>query len=160
LLDGRVLLFELATGKLRGELAFPMPLKERVDYRTPPAGALAYSSDGRTVAVGSTDGAVRRFDLRTGRELSPLSGHKGAVVALCWKPDGKILSYGEDNQLITWRLRPDREWQPKLGPLTAGALEGLWDVLQSDDPLDVFGSVQTLAANPAQTTPFLRKRLA
>jgi hypothetical protein len=124
-------------------------------------GALAFSPEGRTLAVGCSDGAIRRFDLRTGSELTPLPGHSGSVVALCCTPDGKsIHSYGLDGQFYVWRADSGRDWKPKAGPLSDAAVEALWDVLRSDDPGDLFGAVHALAANPRQSVPFLAKHLA
>lgn len=159
LLPGRVLLVELATGKRRGEFTFtvaPAP-PDRQGIRT---GSLAYGPDGRTLAAGCSDGTIRRFDLRSGRELPPFSGHKGSVLAVCWRRDGKRLqSYGMDGQFFAWRTDPGREWKPKAGPLSDEALEELWEVLRGDDPRDLFGCQQVMAAAPDQAIPFLRKRL-
>jgi hypothetical protein len=161
LLEGRILLLEVATSKVRAELTYATAQPEQVDHYRASLGALAYSPDGQNLAVGCSDGTVRRFDLRSGREWVPLSGHKGAVAALCWTPDGKrIQSFGHDAQYLAWRAETGRDWQPKKGPLPEAALEGLWEVLRGDEPLDLFGSVQTLAASPAQTVSFLRKKLA
>jgi hypothetical protein len=162
LLDGRVLLVEAATGKSRGQLTFAAAPESRADRpQGLTFGALAFAPDGRTLVAGCPDGAVRRFDLRAGRELTPLPGHTGPVLAVCCKPDGKsILSYGLDGQFYVWRNDPASEWKPKAGPLTDAALDALWDVLRSDDALDLYGGAQALAAAPAQAVPFLRKRLA
>jgi WD40 repeat protein len=160
MLDGRILLIEVSVGKVRAELTFTTTPEERAEHRGSTIGALAFSPNGRALAAGCGDGAIRRFDLRTGRELTPFSGHSGPITALCWKPDGKqILSYSLDGQLFTWRARPASEWKPKAGELTEEGLDELWGVLRGDDPLDLFGCVQTLAAHPAQTVPFLRKRV-
>jgi hypothetical protein len=161
LVNGRVLLVEVAAGRVRDEIPFGSALEGRTDRPGMAVGALAFSPDGRTLAAGCPDGAVRRFDLRGGRELAPLPGHRGSVLALCWAPGGKRLqSYGMDGQSFAWRLNAGREWQPKEGPLSAAALQALWEILGEDDPRDLFGSVRTLAAAPGQTVPFLRKRLA
>lgn len=160
LLDGRVVLIEVATGKPRGEMAVPVAPQQLQNNQVPPSGALAFSPDGRTLAVGTSDGAILRFDLLAGLESTPLPGHNSSVVALCWTPDGKkILSYSLDGSLYAWRTSSGREWSPKPGPLTPEDLEGLWDVLRGDDARDLFGCVRTLAANPDQAMPFLRKHL-
>jgi hypothetical protein len=162
LLDGSVLLVELATGRRRAEMTFPSSPEGRIDRPgTPLIGALAFSPDGRLLAVGCPNGAIRRFDLRAGREITPLPGHKSPVLALCWGRDGRRLqSWSMDGQFLAWRGHLGREWHPKAGPLPEGVVELLWDVLREDEPVDLFGCQQTLIANPAQTVPFLHKRLA
>src|SRR5262249_25362612 len=54
---------------------------------------LAFSPDGRLLAVGCEDeaGMVKIWDLKTGR-FRDLPGHKGAVIGLAFSPDGSILA--------------------------------------------------------------------
>ena len=161
LLEGRVVLVETATGMPRGQFTFAAPPAAVPNGQGVPLGALAFSPDGRTLAAGCSDGAVRRFDLAAGRELTPLPAHTGPVLALCCPPDGKsILSYGQDGQFYVWRPDRAREWKPKTGSLADAALDALWDALGGDDPLDLYGSTEALAAVPEQAVPFLRKHLA
>lgn len=161
LLEERVVLVEVATGKPRGQFTLPARPATVPNGQGMTLGALAFSPDGRTLAAGCSDGAVRRFDLRAGRELTPLPAHTGSVLALCCPPDGKsILSYGLDGQFYVWRTDPAREWKPKTGSLTDAALAALWDALKGDDALDLYGCTEALAAVPEQAVPFLRKRLA
>jgi WD40 repeat protein len=161
LLEGRIILVELASSKARGELTFPTSHDARPDRGVPIGGALAYAPDGRTLMVGCSDGAIRRFDLRTGKEIAPLGSHTGSVVALHCSSDGKsVNSYGIDGQFYVWRADSGRDWKPKEGPLTDVAVDALWDVLRTDDPGDLFGAVQALAASPRQSVPLLTKRLA
>jgi len=161
LLSGHVYLVEVATSKVRGQLTFPASAEARTMRGTALPGALAFSRDGRTLAAGVANGVIHRFDLRSGRELTPLAGHTSAVLALCSTPDGKALhSYSMDGQFFVWRLDTGREWTPKAGPLPDGALDALWDTLRSDDALDLFGCQEALAAVPAVSVPFLRKYLS
>jgi hypothetical protein len=160
-LEGRVLLVEVASGKLRADLPFATGIEGRtINFRTPMGGAVAFAPDGRALAAGSSDGAVRRFELLTGRELTPLPGHGGPVAALRFTPDGKrLLSYGQDGVCYAWPTAGGPGWQPKAGPLPDAALEKLWDALRDNEPLDLYGSVRALAAVPGQAVPFLRQRV-
>jgi hypothetical protein len=165
LLGGRILLVELATGKVRSEIDFrsavagtesPMNRPNQA-----PLGSLAFAPDGRTVAAGCPDGAVRLFDLRTGREQAPLAGQGSPIIALHWAPDGKRLrSCDTDGHIVGWWAKSARAWKPAPGPLSGAALQELWDTLGGDDPRDLFGCREVLAAAPDQALPFLRKRLA
>jgi hypothetical protein len=169
LMEGRVALVELATGRPRAEFTWltnteVRPMDPRMarfaEFGMPRSGALAFTPDGGALAVGCSDGAIRRFDLRTGQQLAPLPGHVGSVVALCYPPDGKVLhSYGSDGQFCVWRSSALRDWKPKAGPLGESILDSLWDALRSDDPLDLYGCLETLGASPAEVVPFLSKRL-
>ncbi len=85
--------------------------------------ALAYGSDGRTLATASDDGTVILWDLadrdRPRQLEQPLTGHTGAVWAVAFAPDGRTLATASDDgagQL--WDVAdPDRPRQ--LGhPLT------------------------------------------
>jgi hypothetical protein len=160
--DGRIHLVEAATGKPRGQFAFNAGAsRAEMQNQNFTFGALAFSADGRILLAGCPDGAVRRFELRSATELTPLPGHTGPVLALCCTPDGKsIHSFGADGQFFVWRADAGRDWKPKAGPLSDASLAALWEVLRGDDPLDVFGCTQALAAAPDQALPFLRKQLA
>ena len=162
LTDGRVLLLEMATGKVRAQFTVPSHGDDRLmqQQQTLSVGALAFAPDGRTLAVGCIDGTVRRFELLTRRELPPLTGHASGVLALCYTSDGKTLqSFGQDQKFFAWPADVNRSWRRTAAPPTDKELEALWDVLRADDPLDVFGCIQILSSAPAQTVPFLQKRL-
>jgi WD40 repeat protein len=52
----------------------------------------------------------------TGRELSTLTGHDGAVISVAWSPDGKqILTGSEDITAKVWDAQTERELSTLTG---------------------------------------------
>jgi len=73
-------------------------------------GAVAFSPDGRLLASGGSDGAVRVWDVATGRELRRLEGHTDSVQSVAFSPDGRTLaSGGKDNIVRLWGVDTGRE---------------------------------------------------
>jgi WD40 repeat protein len=56
--------------------------------------ALSVSSDGNSIAVGGNDGTVRLFEGLSGKAITTLHGHTGAVCAISFSSDGKQLVTG------------------------------------------------------------------
>ena len=76
------------------------------------ATAVAVSSDGKTWASGSNDGAVRLWNARTRRFARLLKPHQSAIVALQFSPDGRFLASasrgefrGRDDSIRLTKLR-------------------------------------------------------
>jgi dipeptidyl aminopeptidase/acylaminoacyl peptidase len=64
---------------------------------------VAFSPDGKTVAVGGDDHTIRLWETATGREIRRLTGHAGAVYAVAFSGDGQTLaSGGEDGTIRLW----------------------------------------------------------
>ncbi|HZT31455.1 MAG TPA: c-type cytochrome domain-containing protein [Bryobacteraceae bacterium] len=59
-----------------------------------PIMTLAISPDGSLVAVGSAVGAVRLYNLETGRLAAKCTGHSGGIYAVAFAPDGQHLATG------------------------------------------------------------------
>ena len=65
--------------------------------------AAAFSPDGRTLATGSVDTAIRLWDPATGQATSILTPHGGYVVSVAFSPDGRTLaSAGTDRTVRLW----------------------------------------------------------
>jgi len=64
---------------------------------------VAWSPDGKTLAVASLGGPILLFDGLSGRLRHELAGHPLGTSALAWHPDGRILaSVGMDGIVRRW----------------------------------------------------------
>jgi WD40 repeat protein len=67
--------------------------------------SLAFSADGRRIAVGREDKHVELLDAETGRSQRVLDPLEGAVTALAFAPDGATLAAGSsDGRVTLWSL--------------------------------------------------------
>ena len=78
--------------------------------------ALAWSPDGKTLAIGSEtaktqeDHSIRLCDVATGKEIGQLEGHREWVYSLAWSPDGKTLASGSSDKTIRlWDVAAGKE---------------------------------------------------
>ena len=88
------------------------------------AGCSAFSPTGRSVAVASSDGTARLWDVETGRPIGEPLAHRGRVDCLAFNPDGTIVATGSpDGTVRLW----DADTGLPLGPPLAhkGAVPAL-----------------------------------
>ena len=89
-----------------------------------PGLVLATSRDGRTMAVGTAEGAVQFADVASERPRGPPTfAHVRALTALAFTPDGRWLATsGRDSAIYLWnvaRQRPARLYGGSTGPATS-----------------------------------------
>lgn len=121
----------------------PDPLHFPLTHTSP---AVALSPDGSGLAV-AVDWGVKLFDLAKKRERATVKGHKGAVAAVAFSPDGQSVATGSwDGTVRLWDAATGREaggftspagkvyavaFAPDGGRLAAGGDTGavvVWDV--------------------------------
>src|SRR5262249_51890187 len=122
--------------------------------------AVAFSPDGRILACGSDRGAIRLWDVATGRERQRLAGHRGRGNRLTFSPDGRLLaSAGDDTTALVWEVGP-----PAKGGaaerLSAKELAALWEDLAAEDAAVAGRAVWKLAGAEGDAVKLLRERLA
>jgi WD40 repeat protein len=91
--DGAIRLWEVATGRLRTQLAAP---GERVHD-------LAFSPDGTLLASAGADRTVALWDVSRAALAAALPGHDDAVDAVAFTPDGAlVIGAGADGSVRGW----------------------------------------------------------
>jgi WD40 repeat protein len=89
-----VMLWEAATGNEIRDLALPQYVS-----------SLSFSADSSLLAVG-TGSEVLVYEVSGGNLLATLTGHIGTTHNVAFSPDGlSLVSSGDDNQLILWRVK-------------------------------------------------------
>jgi WD40 repeat protein len=64
---------------------------------------IAFSPDGKLLASGGDDHAVRLWDVATGKEVRKFAGHAGTILSLAFSADGKTLaSASADTTVLIW----------------------------------------------------------
>lgn len=84
---------------------------------------LAFNSDGRLLAVGSSDGSVQLWDVNDGMRVFVLNGHTAEVSAVTFNPTGDLLaSSALDNTVRVWDVRQGEQTNTASLPARAAGL--------------------------------------
>jgi hypothetical protein len=145
--DGKVFLWETATGKQRRQIPHPSGAK-----------AIAFTHDGATLITAGNDSIIRFWDLVSGKELTPLEGHRGVVNSIALSPNGNTLaSASADTTFRLWDLSK-RRTSAKYTTAPSKQIESCWAALLRDGQ-PAFDAICLLANCPEQSIPILRERL-
>jgi WD40 repeat protein len=72
--------------------------------------AVAFSPNGRTLAVGCQDDAIQLWDTTTARLIGTCTGHKQNVWSVAFSPDGQTLvTASDDNTVRFWNVATQQE---------------------------------------------------
>ena len=97
---------------------------------------LAFSPDGKAIAEGLQNNSVRLWDVATGKETLPVSGHQGGISSLSVSRDGKTLTtFAADGTVRQWDMASGRETAQFKLPNT-----GMNALLSADGKTVVFGA--------------------
>lgn len=90
--DGKVRVYDTATGQLRHELEGHIRVV-----------SVAFSPDGKRIASAGLDKMVRLWDTATGQEVLALHGHADLVGRVLFSPDGqRLASAAADGRVLVW----------------------------------------------------------
>ena len=68
---------------------------------------MAFSPDGKTLAVATTTGQIRLWNVAAGRLVLTIRAHAGPVNGLAFRADGRLLASCSDNEIRYWRAATD-----------------------------------------------------
>ena len=74
-----------------------------------PFTSLSLSPDDAWLAAGDKEGVLRVYDADTGALAGEFQAHEGQVRDVDFGPDGRVLTGGDDQQVVLWDWRAERE---------------------------------------------------
>jgi WD40 repeat protein len=154
--DGRALIARAPDGKLGlWEVMSARPRLEVVGFLP-----LAFSPDGRLLAVEDTRAAVRVYELGGGKELLRTAALPEGTTAAAFSADGRLFAVGQaDGTVLAWNVSDLLKNERPVVPLADKELESAWQDLAAEDARRAYRAIEALAARPEQATAFFKERL-
>jgi WD40 repeat protein len=144
--------------RLEWRPALPEPRRRLVGHDG--VGSLvAFSPDGRTLAVACPDREIRLWELASGQQCCRLVGHQGHVNWLAFSADGKRLATADNATALLWDVAgPEAAQRRRTGKLSDDDLQSLWTDLAAD-AARAHRAVWSLASAPEAAVRLLRDRV-
>jgi WD40 repeat protein len=125
----------------------------------PLVSAVALAPDGRTAAWGAVDRDVHLVDLRSGKELGRLAGHRGPVFSIAYLADGQTLISGSaDSTALVWDVSRLQGAVARPAKAAGVQLEALWNDLAAE-PAKAYQAIGALGATPKETLEWVQGRV-
>jgi WD40 repeat protein len=123
--------------------------------------SLAFSPDGKTLAVAGGQRSIRFWDVERGTALCELEADRGGVTSVAFSADGKTLaSGGTDTTALIWDVQSVLDQaRRRAASLPTRKLQSLWNELSSADASRAAEAIASLAAAPKETLPLLERML-
>jgi hypothetical protein len=121
---------------------------------------VAFSPDGKTVAVSSEPGHLHLLEVATGQQRRLLKTERD-LACLSFSPDSMALATGGYNTMaMVWDVTGSRtEGRMANGELSAKDLATLWSDLGGTDAEAAYRAIGALVVAAKQSLPYLRERV-
>jgi WD40 repeat protein len=122
--------------------------------------SLAFSPDGRMLAVGDNARQIRIWEIATGQERLRLEGHRGTPTCLAFDRACRILASGSnDTTVLLWDLTGSLPPYGGAPEPPSEPSDALWTDLAEANAARAYRAIWALVRQPAAATGFLAARL-
>ncbi|NRA94573.1 MAG: DUF1553 domain-containing protein [Planctomycetes bacterium] len=103
---GTPFIYKISDNQKRTAARRDTNLVHKLERQSGSVHAVAYSNDGKLIAAGGGDPAVRIHDAKSGQRVALLEGHAGAVFGVAFHPDGaEVTTCGQDGKVRVYEAR-------------------------------------------------------